>query len=195
MNEFTTSDTHFFHKNVIVHCRDTRLGETSEEADELLIQAWNKKVSPKDTVYHLGDFSFGKVDQTLELLKRLNGKIVLIPGNHDEEQKWFTNEEVMCKFDAVVQRKNLRYNGNRYVLDHYPIHEWRNKHRGWCHLHGHSHGYTDSWGLRRFDVGVDARPDSLMQPWAMEEIEAILLKRPIVDREHSDGRAKPAVQW
>lgn len=193
--EFATSDTHWFHKNVSKYCADTRRGDTPEEVDEQLIEAWNRRVTPKDIVYHLGDLSFGTVEQTRELLKRLNGKIVLILGNHDEEQSWLKDEQCLNRFEKIVDRLRLNYNGSRFVLDHYPIHEWRNKHRGWCHLHGHSHGYTDSWGMRRFDVGVDARPDNLMEPWDMAQLQEILMRRPMVDREHSDGRAKPAVQW
>lgn len=50
-----------------------------EEMDADLISRWNSVVSPKDIVYHLGDF--GKYNN----VKKLNGKIYLICGNHE---KW-----------------------------------------------------------------------------------------------------------
>jgi calcineurin-like phosphoesterase family protein len=42
---------------------------------------WNSVVKPDDLVYHLGDFSMG---QPGKYIQHLNGKIVLIKGNHDK---------------------------------------------------------------------------------------------------------------
>lgn len=195
MAEFITSDTHYWHKNVIVHCRDTRRGEDIEEMNELMIMAHNSVVRPQDRTWFVGDFSMGKAEQTLDILRRLNGTKVLIIGNHDEEQKWFKTDEVRAEFEMIEHRYNMRYDGMRIVLDHYPLHAWRNAHHGWCNFHGHSHGYTDNRGTRRFDVGIDARPDNLMLPWRLDELVEIMKRRPECPREHSDGRQKPPVDW
>ena len=40
-------------------------------------------VKENDIVYHLGDFSFGGKDNVEKFLKKLNGKIILVKGNHD----------------------------------------------------------------------------------------------------------------
>lgn len=196
MKEFILSDLHLLHKNIIKHCADTRRGADHLEMTDLLIDAWNSRVGPQDRGWLVGDFSFGKTEQTLALLQRMNGIKCLIVGNHDAEQKWIKDEACRAQFEMIKDRFNLKYGGLTFVLDHYPIQEWRNKHRGWCHLHGHSHGYTDSWNMRRFDVGVDARPDNKMEPWDMDEIVEIMNRRPVeTKREHSDGRSKPTVQW
>lgn len=50
--------------------------------NEVLIQRWNEKVKPSDTIFHLGDFAFGGAEIWNKTLPRLNGHIVLILGNH-----------------------------------------------------------------------------------------------------------------
>lgn len=74
---FFTSNTYFGDANQI----RTRLTpyKTVEEMDEDLINRWNSVVGKKDIVYHIGDF--GKY----RYVKKLNGKIHLICGNHE---KW-----------------------------------------------------------------------------------------------------------
>lgn len=46
-----------------------------------IIDNWNRVVTSSDTVYHLGDFSFGDPKPYRKMLK---GRIVLILGNHDK---------------------------------------------------------------------------------------------------------------
>ena len=49
-----------------------------------MIEKWNNKVSNEDTVYILGDFSFKlQKSAAIKILRQLNGKKVLIKGNHD----------------------------------------------------------------------------------------------------------------
>jgi calcineurin-like phosphoesterase family protein len=52
--------------------------------DETLIDNWNSFFGGKDSVYHLGDFSFRNVKNTrFKYRDRLNGRIIMIQGNHD----------------------------------------------------------------------------------------------------------------
>ena len=51
--------------------------------DEELIKRWNEKVSPEDEVYHLGDVGLISCAKLKIILERLNGKIYLIKGNHE----------------------------------------------------------------------------------------------------------------
>jgi calcineurin-like phosphoesterase family protein len=49
-----------------------------------LISNWNKKVKKEDTVYILGDVIFSNsVSETKKILTSLNGKKILVYGNHD----------------------------------------------------------------------------------------------------------------
>ncbi len=86
-NTWFISDTHFGHKNILK--LDEEQGEQRKlwvdihERDESLIFLWNRKVKPEDEVFHLGDFAFLSQKQTGEIAERLNGRMLLILGNHD----------------------------------------------------------------------------------------------------------------
>ena len=79
---FFTSDLHFGHENVLRF--DNRPFETVEEMDDELIKRWNDKVAKGDLVYVLGDLIWKTAtNEAVQIIKRLNGQIVLIKGNHD----------------------------------------------------------------------------------------------------------------
>lgn len=77
---YFTADLHLGHENIIHHC--SRPFRTVEEMDRALIDAWNKRVGPEDTVYILGDLMFSCKDPA-GYLRQLAGKKHLILGNHD----------------------------------------------------------------------------------------------------------------
>jgi len=91
-NTWFTSDTHAFHKNI---CRGTtEWGETGEfrlrdfntpeEMTEEMSIRFNSVVKADDTLYHLGDWSFGGIQNIWNFRKMLNCRnIHLIFGNHD----------------------------------------------------------------------------------------------------------------
>lgn len=172
-----TSDNHYFHRNIKKFCPNTRHGDTVEEMNELMILKWNSLVQPQDVVWTLGDFSFGKTRDTCNILRRLNGNINLVFGNHDQ---WFQEATCAEYFDSVQQYKELKIGGRHVVLFHYPIVQWNKMHYGGYHLYGHVHGsYTHSG--RAMDVGIDARPQADMGLWHWDEIDSHLGKRPVLD--------------
>jgi calcineurin-like phosphoesterase family protein len=145
METFFISDTHFGHKNIIKYC--SRPFETVEEMDQGMVDAWNKKVGKKDTVWHLGDAAF----HNEHLLAQLNGFIHLVPGNHDLERIKRITPFVT---DVHPELMYLKLSPTRrFALCHYPIESWRREYQ--YHLHGHMHG-TGRKAHDRLDVGVDA---------------------------------------
>ena len=79
---FFTSDLHFGHENAIRF--DNRPFKTVEEMDAELVRRWNAKVGKGDLVYVLGDMIWKSGNgQAEQLIKSLNGQIILIKGNHD----------------------------------------------------------------------------------------------------------------
>ena len=48
-----------------------------------IIKRWNSIVKETDTVYHLGDVGFGSLQEVKSLVERLNGRKILLRGNHD----------------------------------------------------------------------------------------------------------------
>lgn len=138
---FVVSDTHFRHQNIIRYCN--RPFHTVGEMNECLIHNWNSVVGPEDTVYHLGDFGFGNLQ---EFRGRLNGIIHLIEGNHDSSITWNS-------FDFASRQRRLLLNvgGLRVLLTHMPIHQppYRSAaptdlEYDVC-LHGHIHDKDPGW--------------------------------------------------
>lgn len=168
MTIFFTSDTHFGHKNILKYCQESR-GHLSdvEEHDQELIAKWNEKISPKDDVYHLGDFGFLPDAKLVKILDQPNGKKHLILGNHDHFKS-----EVASKFIWIKDYFKLKYFKQKIVLFHYPIESWDGKHRDTWHLHGHTHKNVAKENSElRVDVGVDGNN---LYPYSFEEIKSLM---------------------
>jgi calcineurin-like phosphoesterase family protein len=143
-----------------------------------IVHDWNSKVSANDLVYHLGDVSFGDEEKTKSVLWRLNGKIILVKGNHD---KVVTNGDCSARFESITDYARISIDGHEVMMFHFPIWEWDKMHRGSFHLYGHVHGNSSVPG-RAMDVGVDMRPGVDMSPWSWDEIKKKI--SPIEIRSH-----------
>jgi len=158
------SDTHFGHKNIIKYCNLPFLDV--EEMDEVLIKNWNNVVDSKDTVYHLGDFSFRDPNA---YVNRLKGKIVLIRGGHDFKFK----NELRC-FNDVFDLKTIKIKDKTIVLCHYCLRVWDKSHYNSWHLFGHSHGKLESIG-KSHDVSVN---NIDFKPISFENLEKTMQDKP-----------------
>ncbi|PCJ85001.1 MAG: phosphoesterase [Hyphomicrobiales bacterium] len=168
-NVFFTSDTHFGHESIIRLCE--RPFESVEAMNEALIDNWNAKISKKDIVFHLGDFSMGTDTPPSVFAKRLNGTIHLIEGNHDQKT---IRDHADC-FASIHQMKTISVERQKIFLCHYPMREWDHAWRGTWHLFGHVHGRLDSQEhSKSLDVGVDSHG---YKPLAFEELQAIMAER------------------
>jgi len=173
MMDWFTSDNHFFHKKILDYCPNRPFDSVSE-MNAGMVERWNDRVNPEDNVYHLGDFSFGKHDQTEDILKQLNGNIHLILGNHDR-----VFESNLKHYLASVQTYkefHVRKYGKPVVMFHFPIEDWNRKHHGAVHMHGHLHSTSGHHPCtvieNRMDIGVDAHPNCA--PFSWEEIQEAL---------------------
>ena len=140
-NLFFTSDTHFYHPNIIRYCN--RPFNSVEEMNETLIRNWNEVVPPDGRVFHLGDFAFGGDAEWRSALSRLNGKIYLILGNHDIQN---VKSEVMERFEAVTQQMLINVDGQKIILNHYPLLTFGGSYHNIWQLFGHVHSgpYTQT---------------------------------------------------
>lgn len=143
------ADTHFGHANIIKYCN--RPFPNVAVMDATMIDAWNSRVQPDQTVFHLGDFSLSKGRKTPSTyLDRLNGDVVLIKGNHDHRKD-------IQHFNEVHEQLEIMVDGQLIFLCHYRMDVWPSSHRGSWHLHGHSHGTLEPRMDRKvFDIGVDS---------------------------------------
>lgn len=161
---FFTSDTHFGHANIIEFAK--RPFSSVEEMDEALIKNWNERVPKDGLVFHLGDFSFGR-HSCEKYLKRLNGKIVLIVGNHDFKN--LSNKD-LDMFYWHSQQLFIKIENRKLFLNHFPFlcysGSWRNQENAVWQLFGHVHsGPLSKCGKDlprlsmlfpyQYDVGVD----------------------------------------
>lgn len=112
------ADCHFFHGNLNAKM-DFRGFQSTEEMNEYMIEKWNAKVRGNDEVVILGDLSWGKAEETNELLKKLHGRLYLILGNHD---RFLKNKEYDAgRFQWIKHYEELHDNGRKVILCHYPI--------------------------------------------------------------------------
>lgn len=85
MTNWFTADLHFFHKNVIQYCN--RPFNNIDQMNKKLIENYNLFVKEEDTCYFLGDLAMLGSSQIIKLtniINKMNGKKILILGNHDE---------------------------------------------------------------------------------------------------------------
>lgn len=167
------SDTHFGHENILQYCPNRQFN-TINEHDEYLIKTWNAKVLPNDTVFHLGDFAFG-LNNGINILSRLNGKKVLIAGNHDQRylNKSAFRQQWTIIHNGYFELKTSLHGQNVFiVLCHYPLETWNKQYYGTYHFHGHCHSTPDkikpSEVKNRKDVGIDSRID--LSPYELSEL-------------------------
>ena len=130
MKFFIISDTHFGHEQIIKYCG--RPFKSTKEMDEMLIKNWNEVVSNNDTIIHLGDVGFGKKAYIASIIKRLNGKKILIMGNHDN---WSEQAYRDMGFHTV-SRFPIIWN-NFFMLSHAPLE--LNETTPYFNYYGHVH--------------------------------------------------------
>ncbi|HEY6018953.1 MAG TPA: metallophosphoesterase [Candidatus Paceibacterota bacterium] len=134
---FFTSDHHFGHANILVYEAEKRRNERGlqfnsvAEMDDYLLDQWNTVVEPADTVYCLGDFC-NNYQQMCDVLPFLNGRKILISGNHDSFFKMLIDSDpkrrlkavelaVQAGFDSVHLQLDLVLDGVGQVrLAHFP---------------------------------------------------------------------------
>lgn len=181
MTIWVTSDTHYGHYNIIKYCN--RPFKDVNHMNTALINNHNEVVSPEDTVFHLGDFSLSGA--YIDIVKKLNGKQILIYGNHDkcfkcskDHQK--TKRYLDAGFAEVHEEYYLRYRGKLIWMAHIPPdykdHRGRNYSRPVCTedgvniiLHGHSHSSPENISRAKnvLDIGVDGH---YYYPWSIDEV-------------------------
>ena len=112
------SDLHFFHGELNEHM-DKRGFESVEAMNEYMIHKWNSKVKRKDDVVILGDLSTGKPLETMQIIRRLNGKKYMIEGNHDI---YLHHRDFdVSLFKSIKNYGEMNDDGRKVILSHYPI--------------------------------------------------------------------------
>lgn len=156
MTTFLTADTHFGHPLMITTLK--RPYDNVEEMNERMIEAWNKTVHPKDTVWHLGDFAMKmEANGIADVFRRLNGRKHLILGNHDYHKDGTVLPALSrLPWESISAAAQINHDKQRIMLSHYAGWAWNQSHRGALQAYGHNHGSLV--GLPgSIDVGVDCQ--------------------------------------
>ena len=157
MKTYITSDLHWGHKNIMNFCPATRarFRNDVDYMNEAMVKEWNDLIESEDMVYILGDVAFLPAPKAVEYMRRLNGRKILVQGNHD--RKLLQDAGFRDCFEEIHHYLDINYAGTKCVMLHYPIAEWDQMHRGAVHFHGHLHGGES--GLEQYrarDMGIDA---------------------------------------
>lgn len=176
---FFTSDTHFYHANIIRFC--SRPFKDVDEMNESLIANWNSVIGLDDIVFHLGDFCFGGAAEWTKVLNRLNGKIYLILGNHDLKN---IRHGFIGKFEQVVMQMYIEIDKQKIYLNHCPFLCYGGAYSGTWQLFGHVHTSNHNTGKDKsrlnmlfptqYDVGVD---NNNFTPISYAEVKRIINKQ------------------
>jgi calcineurin-like phosphoesterase family protein len=151
MKTLFTSDLHLNHHNIIKYCN--RPYKDVEEMNFALIDNYNKKVNPEDTCYIIGDVAMGKKDQLPGLVKQLNGKKILISGNHDRNKSAMLQAGFDEVYDNLIIDQKINGRNYKVYLVHNPMEITKDIYYDTA-LVGHVHS---SWARKGkvINVGVD----------------------------------------
>jgi calcineurin-like phosphoesterase family protein len=149
----------------------------------------NAVVQQDDILFHLGDWSFGGLDNIRQFRHQIACQnIHLIYGNHDTSirndsslQKLFSSVQDYLELDVRMytgdSQKKLVFQ-QEFMLMHYPISSWAKMNKGSIHLHGHVH-FSPQKRIGKgkiMDVGVDGND---LKPISILDVMKIMAKQPI----------------
>ena len=133
MKRFLIADTHFGHANIIQYAK--RPFRDVTHMDEMLIRSWNQVVQGEDLVYVLGDFTLSRRKDIISaLLQRLNGRKVLIMGNHDTRKPL---DYLNCGFEVATRKPMMVEPG--IILMHEPLEDLELISPNYLYFFGHVH--------------------------------------------------------
>lgn len=154
MNTWITSDLHLSHTNILKYNPKYRQYGDVDEMNEAIVAGWNAQVQPDDLTYILGDVAFCNPKKATEFMKRMNGRKILIEGNHD--RKLVKDAAFRACFEEIHVYHEVSFDSVKICMFHYPIFDHNGSAHGSLMLHGHRHGNPTNIPGRIMDVGFDA---------------------------------------
>lgn len=138
------SDTHFSHnKDFILKPRGF---SSVEEMNQAIVERWNKVVTKNDTIYHLGDFIMGDLQDGLDIISRLNGHIYLAIGNHDTPAR-LEEFSRLSNIEEIQFGYRIKEGKRTFLLSHYPQLTGNYDNSKTYSIHGHTHMSSRFWDI------------------------------------------------
>ena len=168
---FFTSDLHLGHVNIMKYGR-SHFFRDLDHMREGITHNWNDMVSPQDTVYVLGDVVMGPRADNLPHLARLNGRKIMVLGNHDyphpcnpEKVRGKWTDVYAQYFESMHTQLEIEIAEQNVLLSHFPAEgdhtdeerygEYRPSYDGWI-IHGHLHTEEIRVAERHVHTGIDS---------------------------------------
>ena|ERR1035437_9337775 len=189
-NNWITSDLHISHERISELAG--RPFSNIEDMNAAIVENWNETVSPKDTVFILGDLCLGKLDLSLPIAGKLQGIKLLIPGNHDRLHPMYSHKKGYDQWAAryrdeadifAVSNPQVRIDighHRKVLVSHFPYSgdsrkedrfvDYRPVDTGEFLVHGHVHEKWLQKG-RQINVGIDAHSGAIA---SIERIAALI---------------------
>lgn len=180
---YFTSDLHFGSEETITF--DNRPFKNAKQFQNKTIQTWNKMMNKEDTLFVIGDFLDYHDDtkdnwkSTLNLIKKIKPKVVLILGNNEERViKYIFNENyeefkkycLSIGFHDIQQTQDITINKIQFHLVHKP----KNKKDNMLNLFGHSHKAIGLYKPYGFNIGCDLNN---YKPYSEKDIMILVEKK------------------
>lgn len=145
--------------------------------DQTLIANWNAVVPEDGIVVHCGDFMLpheNNIKEYMRYMSKLNGRILLLRGNHDIINLLQENEKLI----SVQDKATIEVDGVKIYAEHYPCAAFN----GDYHVYGHVHTLSDGicYGMdaealkamkrTTYDVGVDQNGYKPISYWQLCDV-------------------------
>ena len=154
---YFTSDLHLAHDKDFVW--KARGFNNVNEMNKTIIKNFNNVVGYDDDLYILGDLILGNIEEGKKLLKQIPGRVHVILGNHDTEQKieFYKSLGWDCQWGLLT-----KIDGYSIFMSHWPTKtqnfNLKPLKREVLNFHGHTH-QTSNWTdgeYCMYHVGVDS---------------------------------------
>ena len=186
--DFFTADWHLNDELIRAVCK--RPFKTAKRMTEVYIKQANQRAKAKtDNIIHVGDFIQRGLDRgtgvredqipASDVLKQLNANVILLEGNHDENNRCNTVGKVLFrkvgKFDCIVQHYPSYVLAKDFICpfcdDDYTV----------INICGHVHdkwafNYDAKMNVLNCNVGIDIYPYMIKECDLATKIEAELKK-------------------
>lgn len=114
---YLTSDLHFCHNKEFLY--QPRGFDNVEDMNNTIVKNWNSTVNINDDIYILGDLMLNDNKKGFDLLSSLNGKLHIILGNHDTDNRVKLYRQCW-NVKEIVHATRLKYQNHHFFLSHYP---------------------------------------------------------------------------
>lgn len=142
---------HFCHRNILkFQPNRSALFNTVHEMNQSIIQNWNRQVTNADTVTIVGDVGIGSIEDIVECVRQLKGKLRLVPGNHDSSRLISALSEIGV--EILPDMYHVKAHGTTIYVSHFPLEIGVRK--KYFNIHGHIHA-NPSRLINQINVGVD----------------------------------------